>query len=62
MLRLQIVDTRLGAEARITPGVQSGHLSVNRTAVMQRGKETPNAISFLPSLPNHNRIALGGTL
>jgi hypothetical protein len=33
MLRLQIVDTRLGAETRITPGVQSGHLSVNRTAV-----------------------------
>ena len=34
MLRLQIVDTRLGAETRITPGVQSGHLSVNRTAVI----------------------------
>src|SRR5271163_3130566 len=33
MLRLQIVDTGFCAETRITPGVQSGRLSVNRTAV-----------------------------
>jgi hypothetical protein len=34
MLRLQIVDTGFCAETRITPGVQSGRPSVNRTAVI----------------------------
>jgi hypothetical protein len=33
MLRLQIVDIGFCAETRITPGVQSGCPSVNRTAV-----------------------------
>ncbi len=33
MLRLQIVDTGFCAETRITPGVQSGRPSVNRTAM-----------------------------
>src|SRR6478752_4905179 len=32
--QLQIVDTALCAETRITPGVQSRRLSVNRTAVI----------------------------
>jgi hypothetical protein len=34
MLRLQIVDTGFCAETRITPGVQSGRPSVNRTAMI----------------------------
>src|SRR6476646_11591418 len=33
--QLQIVDTALCPETRITPGVQSRRLSVNRTAVAQ---------------------------
>ena len=37
MLRLQIVDTGFCAKTRITPGVQSGRPSVNRTAVIRHG-------------------------
>src|SRR5271166_4448826 len=35
LLRLQIVDTAFCSETRITPGVQSGRPSINRTAVIQ---------------------------
>src|SRR6185295_5380847 len=35
--QLQIVDTALCPETRITPGVQSRRLSVNRTAVIYAG-------------------------
>src|SRR6478672_4507417 len=40
--QLQIVDTALCPETRITPGVQSRRLSVNRTAVCQNSSIAAN--------------------
>src|SRR6478672_5035020 len=47
--QLQIVDTALCPETRITPGVQSRRLSVNRTAVGKDSKPRKFLYSFAPS-------------
>src|SRR6185437_14045407 len=55
--QLQIVDTALCPETRITPGVQSRRLSVNRTAVGATRVDTNQVVRMETCLPglSHER-------